>query len=490
MVTVYRDGLQIFRGRALYPSDDMYNCRTITCEGERGFFRDASMRPYLFQDGPAAIFSALVDTYNAQVEEFKRFKVGTVTVTDPNNYVRLESESAEQVSDTLDKLVERCGGYITFTDDADGTRLVNWLENLGQSSGQVIEFGRNLLDFARTGANTDPVNVVIPYGAQVETLDEETGETIAERVTIESVNDGSDFIQDDDSVYLRGVISRPVYWDDITEPANLLAKAQQYLASSRLAIQSIELTAVDLSALDKNIDTFQVGDTVTVRSKPHGLTDELFQLTQRAYDLLDPAADKVTLGKDIKTLTGADAAGVKNSTNAMHRIEHNIRKDYILNIAKAVEATRFTLSSLIEQTERAIKLEVSETYMTGEQVTGHVSTTMEQLSESINLTFQTLETTVSENKTAADNQFKTIEKYIRFEDGDIILGEEGTETAHLMLRIGNDRISFTDNGAEVAYITDKQLVITDAHFLHSLRIGNFAWVPRENGNLSLIKVVS
>ena len=32
VVTVYRDGLLLFRGRSLYPMDDFYNRRTITCE--------------------------------------------------------------------------------------------------------------------------------------------------------------------------------------------------------------------------------------------------------------------------------------------------------------------------------------------------------------------------------------------------------------------------------------------------------------------------
>ena len=58
-----------------------------------------------------------------------------------------------------------------------------------------------------------------------------------------------------------------------------------------------------------------------------------------------------------------------------------------------------------------------------------------------------------------------------------------------MLHIENDRISFLDDGAEVAYLSNKRLYVTDAHFLHSLRVGAFAWVPRANGNLSLVKVV-
>ena len=53
IVEVFRDGLLRFRGRALPPADDFYNTRTVTCEGERCFLRDAVCRPYSYQDTPA-----------------------------------------------------------------------------------------------------------------------------------------------------------------------------------------------------------------------------------------------------------------------------------------------------------------------------------------------------------------------------------------------------------------------------------------------------
>lgn len=485
VVTIYRDGVLLFRGRALYADDDFYRRRTITCEGERAFLLDGVMRPYMYQDGPAAIFADIIGLYNAQMtDESRRFVVGTVTVTDPNNYVRLESGKAEQIADTIDKLVERVGGYIVFSTNTDGQRTINWYDTLDYRSWQVIEFGSNLLDFSRTGANTDMATVIIPYGAQVEVLNEETGETTQQRVDITSVNEGLDFIQDYDAVHLRGVIARPVYWDDVTEPANLLAKAQQYLASSKLLITSLELSAVDLSALDKSIDSFRVGDRVQVRSKPHGV-DDLFTLMERDYDLLDPGRDKVVLGKDLASLTGADAAGDKKSTNELNKVEHSIRAEYQLNVAAAIEAATTTLSSMIQQTSDAIRLEVSETYARGEDVEGMIATSIQQLADSITYTFTELQRVVGENADAADQRFQEISSYIRFEGGNILLGESGNE---LTLLIQNDRISFLDQGAEVAYISDKQLFITDGNFLNSLQVGNFKWLPRANGNLSLVRV--
>ena len=475
-VEVYRDGVLLFRGRALYPTDDFYSRRTITCEGERCFLRDSVMRPYLFQDSPAAIFAELIAQHNTQVEETKQFRVGTVTAEDPNGYIRLESESAEQTADVIDKLVERVGGYIVFTTNTEGQRVANWYGSLGYRSTQAIEFGANLLDFSRSGASPDLATRIIPYGAK----DEETGQ----RITIHSVNGDLDFIEDREAVALRGIITRAVYWDDVTEPANLLTKAQKYLASSKMIITSLELSAVDLSALNKDIGTFQVGDLIQVTSAPHGVNDE-FLLQERTYDLLNPAQDKVVLGKDRATLTGADVAGDRDTLNQLHRTEHVIKSDYTLGIAQAVESTVSTLASLIQQTSEAIMLEVSETYATNGAVQEHISTTLTQLADSFNFEFESLRAVVDENDASNREQFETIRKYIRFIDGDIILGEEGNA---LTLRIENDRISFLDEGAEVAYFSNKQLYVTDGHFLNSLRIGKFAWIPRENGNLSLVKV--
>lgn len=476
VVEIYRDKVLLFRGRALYPADDFYNQRTVTCEGELCFFDDSVSRPYLYQSDPADIFAQLVAVHNAQVDKFKQFKVGTVTVTDANDYIRLESESAETVLATLNKLLERCGGYFVFTTDEDGARVINWYAELDYRSQQAIEFGSNLLSFSRSNSGADLATAVLPYGAK----DEETGT----RVTIESVNDGLDFIQDDEAVALRGMILKPVTWDDVTDPANLLTKARLYLLESRNVITSLTLTALDLSYLDKNFDSFRVGDTIRVKSKPHKV-DEDFTLSELTENLLNPAQSSITLGKDKSTLTGADVAGDVKSQSELSRVVHQVQADMQLNNAQIIEDVQQTLSSLIQQTSEEILLEVSNTYATNDRLTELVSTTFSQLSDSFNFLFTELKTTVDANDAEAREQFRTIEKYIRFVDGAIILGESGNE---LELRIENDRISFMDGGAEVAYFSNKQLVVLDGHFLNSLRVGHFAWLPRANGNLSLVKV--
>lgn len=349
IVELYDNGALQFRGRPLYPKDSFYNVRTITCEGERCFLRDGVMRPYLFQDTPAAIFAAGLEAYNAQATPARRFTLGQVTVTDPNNYVRLESENAETCAAFFDKLVERCGGYITFTTAANGSRAMNWLESIGTHSTQPIEFGQNLLEFERAGESPDLATAILPYGAQ---LDDGT------RVTIESVNDGQDWIQDDEAVALRGFIITPVYWEDVTDPANLLTKARAWLNEHRLAVVSLQLTAADLSRLDRSIDTYRDGDLVQVISKPHSM-DGWLQLTERTTNWLDPTGHAVTLGYTTATLTGADVIAAANASRAAAQSKVAAVKAARQETDGKIQQTEATLRSEIKQMADSITLEVS-----------------------------------------------------------------------------------------------------------------------------------
>lgn len=319
IVTIYRDGALRFRGRALYPAVNFLGDKTITCEGELCFLRDSINRPYKYQASPRSIFVTLINAHNAQQPNpAKQFKVGEVTVVDSNDYVLLESESAETILDTLSKAVERCGGYVTFTSNEDGTRSIHWLAEIGDQSGQTIEFGENLLDFASTGANTKNLATgLVPYGAR----DEKT----KKRLTIESVNGGKDYILAEDAIDERDVIMGTATWDDVTVPANLLKKAQAYLQEAKLFITSLTLTAMDLSYMDKSIDTFTVGDQIKVLSAPHGV-NENFQLTQLTEDLLNPANSKITLGKDVLSLTGEDVAVDKKGQTALDSVQVQVNQ--------------------------------------------------------------------------------------------------------------------------------------------------------------------
>ena len=110
-----------------------------------------------------------------------------------------------------------------------------------------------------------------------------------------------------------------------------------------------------------------------------------------------------------------------------------------------------------------------------------VSTQFTQTNNDFTFTFSELRQFIANVDGDQQTQFEEIRKFIQFLDGDIILGEVGNP---LKLKIENDRIAFILNGLEVAYWSDSKFYITEAQILTSIRIGNYAFIPRTNGNLS------
>lgn len=80
-----------------------------------------------------------------------------------------------------------------------------------------------------------------------------------------------------------------------------------------------------------------------------------------------------------------------------------------------------------------------------------------------------------------------VDTYIQFNAEGIILGERDSPFTAVL---GRERISFRQNGAEVAYLSNNKLFITNAEVLNCFTIGStgsgfFDWVPGTNGNLGM-----
>lgn len=481
IITVYRDGFLIYRGRVIKSVDGFYNDKTFTCEGELSFLLDSIQRAYAFTGSPEDLFTQFITTHNSQVGADKQFTVGQVTVTDPNDYInRANSAYENTLSNLNDKLVGSLGGYINITSGENGDRVINWIADYPYLSTQSIEFGENLLDFTKQNSAEGIITALIPLGAKIQTEGEDVEQEA--RVTIESVtSDGSDYVYDEAAVNKYGWIFGSQIWDDVTVPANLLTKADAYLNELINLNISIELSAIDLSAMDKDINAFMLGDYVQVISAPHGI-DAKYLLTKQSIDLLHPENNKITLGYTFSTFTDTTLGNTTGTAGLKEKVE-TIENNYVANEEVASEIE--TLKSMISQTADSITMGILQEYATNDQVTEAVGTLYTQLKDSFEFAFTTIETSINESDANTRQEFEELRKYIRFEDGDIILGQSDNE---LRLRIENDRITFLDGVTEVAYISNHKLHITEAEILDSIMIGNYAFLPRDNGNLSFKKV--
>ena len=302
-------------------------------------------------------------------------------------------------------------------------------------------------------------------------------------MTIADVNGGLDYIADAEAVAQYGFIVKAATWDDVTEPGNLLTKGQAHLRELVKAWETIELSAADLAATGQEITSFHIGTQVRAISKPHGL-DALFAVTKLSINLFKPAENRLVLGKVIP----AFSAAVKGVSDAQGEILAEVKKN-AQRAAEAVFNVERNLLSSIEVSAENIRSTVSESYTLkedAEALVSAVSTEIEQTKNSVEIQFNQFTAELQAVAEGTDAEFEEIRKFIRFVEGKILLGEIGNE---LELQISNDRISFLQDGAEVAYFSDRKLHVTDAEILHSLQIGGFAFVPRDNGNVSWKKVM-
>lgn len=147
------------------------------------------------------------------------------------------------------------------------------------------------------------------------------------------------------------------------------------------------------------------------------------------------------------------------------------------------------LSAEISKSETNIMSRVSEDYYLKDEtdsLISSVSTTVEQNKNSVDILFDQYSADLEDLAKGTDTKFEEIKKYIRFINGKILLGEVGNE---LELQIANDRISFLQSNSEVAYFSNNKLYVTDGEYTNSLVLGQFAFLPRSNGNLSFKKLV-
>ena len=301
IITVYQDDYLLFRGRVLDDEIGWHNEKAITCEGEMAFLLDSIMRPYDFSGSIPEYLAVLLDSHNSQVDAEKRFVLGNVTVTDANDYiVRSNIDYTDTWSEMQDKLVNLLGGYLQIRHE-NGVHYLDYLQDFTLLAPQKIAFGKNLLDMKRIRKGADIATAVIPLGAKLKDAEDKDTD---ERLTIEKVNAGLDYIVDEDAKAQYGLIVKTVIFDDVTDANNLLTKGKAHLAGLVKLPETVELTAADMATLGQDIASFHIGTKVQVTSNPHGV-DQLFTVSKLSIKLLDPASNHLTLGGVLDTFTAS-----------------------------------------------------------------------------------------------------------------------------------------------------------------------------------------
>ena len=482
----------VFEGRALDNGTDFYNTHTWTCESALAYLKDTIQPPYDYSGTLKGLLEYFISEHNKAVEDKKKFTVGNVTVTDDNDYVHYSSSDYSVTMDAIrQKLLGTHGGYLRLRYTADG-RVLDYLADFSETSLQTVEFGKNLTDVKINTDHTERATALIPLGAKIRETDDEGNETETDkRVTIESVNDGKNYVFDEAVVKEIGWIWKTEIWEDVNLPSNLLRKANQRLSELTKGITSMELTIVDESDTGADIPDIHARQYVECKSAPHGI-DGRYLVLSKTKDYLNPSGNTITIGA---TLTSASVKQVQNISALEEDIlgQESKISTAVKDASIALDATHSLKENIhecyseISKTAEEINLSVREGYISRselEAIQQDFETSITQNSTEIRFDFT--QVTDEIKGTVADNQ-SLLEEYIRFKGALIELGRVGNAfTAEL----SGESLAFKENGQKIAYISNQSLVITNAEIRNKLSLGNesrgwFDFIPRANGNLSI-----
>lgn len=322
---ILQDEKPIFRGRMTGDTRDFDNTKLVDLEGVLAFFNDSVVKPFVFPDDFLAesdyvvaaesgnvvefFLNWLIEQHNLQTQHFQNFKIGRVTVSDPNNYLSRSSTDYASTWETLkSKLFDSAlGGYLCIRYEADGN-YIDYLEDFEFTNSQPIEYGENLLDLSCESDASATYSAIIPLGT--------------EKLTISGLPDGNitnDIVKNGDTLYSNSAVEQygwiyaPVSettWDDVTIAENLQSKGVEYLKNTAIMLtNTITIKAFDLHFSDEEIEAFRIYGYVPLLSKPHDQEDRL-KLTKLDLDLQNPQNTVITLGEIRLSLTDINA-GIK-----------------------------------------------------------------------------------------------------------------------------------------------------------------------------------
>ncbi len=329
-IRVYQDGEILFCGRHVGHESDFYNFGAVGCEGELSYLVDSLQRPFEFSGNLVEFFTQVVHTHNSQVEARKQFEVGNITVADTEASI---TRTSTELKNTLEILKAYCteliGGHLRVR-YANGKKYLDYVHDYGGYNTQVIRFRENLLDLKSTEDPTAIITALVPYGAMIETG--EAGEK--KRLDITSVNDGKDYIVDQAAKDEYGWIWGKQTFDDTVDADALMQKARAYLRECITLPLTLELTAVDLSMVDVNVERLKVGYWTQVESRPHNISKQ-FLLAKKVIHLDNPGRDEVVLGRTIPTFTESSVKKQIAISQSIEKVADNASKEINAKVENA-----------------------------------------------------------------------------------------------------------------------------------------------------------
>ena len=295
-----------FKGRILLPKHSMNDkgllSKTVVCESELGYLMDSTQIYGEYHNLTVKDFlTIIIDNHNKKVDASKRFKVGVVNVTDPNDSLYRYLGYEKTLTTIKDKLVAKLGGELRIRYE-NGIRYLDYLKEISEYKQTEIRLSKNLDTITEEKDPTHIITRLTPLGKKIEKDSSDNSVENEERLTIEGVNSGVIYIDDEEAQKEFGIIEDSVTWDDVGEAPNLLRKGKEYLKENNYVKKKYGISALDLSYIGLDIDTFEIGNHYIINNPMMGINEHM-RIIDMTIDISNPYKSNFTVGdkfEDIK----------------------------------------------------------------------------------------------------------------------------------------------------------------------------------------------
>lgn len=308
LIYLYEDGTLLFRGRIVELTQAFDTSVEYVCESDLAFLNDTDL--YTTIGGGVSwsaqqLYEFLISMYNSVMTRHN----GTTEFNDRlfeesgYRFTAIPSTTTVRVEEFIDframdgffdLFINPFGGWLKVR-HASGKNYLDWvaLPSLegDPTNSQLIEFGKNIVDFSEHIDASQVVTAVYPFGGQYGTI------------SIASVNQGKTYLEDTGASTAYGArYARRIVYTELTEPEEIKTAGERDLAKLKLSPITMDISAIDLSMIHVDYSKLKLGQTNRVLSLPHGV-DGNFLLQRVEIDLADPSKNRYIFGRSMKKLT-------------------------------------------------------------------------------------------------------------------------------------------------------------------------------------------
>lgn len=291
-----------FNGRVLYSTPSMSESGLIveeaTCESFLGFLCDSQQSYREEARWQVDTFVAtVIKAHNDQVEDYKKFEV-VVDSTFARKSFRCGIQRENTWKTLQEKLIKNVGGEIKF-DVIDGKNRIYIKEIHGHISTTEIALSKNMKSITKEKDPSALITRLIPLGA---TIKDDEGNDTGERVDITSVNNGKNYIDDENGLSKYGIHIGYAEFDDVTEPSNVLLRGKTWLQNNNKVYTKYIVTALDLSLIGLDFEDFQPYNYYPIKNKLLRIDDNA-RIIKKTIDVCNDTKGSFEIGENFESLS-------------------------------------------------------------------------------------------------------------------------------------------------------------------------------------------